>query len=71
MYYVKLNGGIFECHLTEVDWDRIKVMNFDVYLNGIWLNDLFSDKTLEYFQNKLQEQLEYSLAFDPIDVKGE
>lgn len=70
MYQVKLNGGIFDCNV-EVDWERLKIMQFDVYLNGIWLNDLFSDKTLEYFQNNLQEQLEYSLAFDPVDVQGE
>lgn len=71
MYQVKLNGGVFDVDPINIDWDRIKVIEIDVYLHGIWLNDLLADKTLEYFRKQAQEQLEYSCMLDPVSVKGE
>ena len=71
MYQVKLNGGVFDVDPINIDWDRIKIIDIDVYLGGIWLNDLLADKTLEYFCKQAQEQLEYSYMLDPVSVKGE
>ncbi len=71
MYQVKLNGGVFDVDPIDIDWDRIKVIDIDVYLGGIWLNDLLADKTLEYFRKQAQEQLEYSCMLGPVSVKGE
>lgn len=71
MYQVKLNGGVFDVDPININWDRIKIIDIDVYLGGIWLNDLLADKTLEYFRKQAQEQLEYSCMLDPVSVKGE
>ncbi len=56
---VELNGGSFEIDADILGATLVKI---DVYLNGIWLNDLLSERTLAYIENKLKEDLVYHLA---------
>ena len=70
MYKVKLNGGYFDCDITEVN-SKGEVVYFDVYLHGIWLNDMLNCKTLEFIKKELQFKNEYAKVLNCDYVMGE
>ena len=70
MYKVKLNGEYFDCDITEVN-SKGEIVYFDVYLHGIWLNDMLNCKTLEFIKKELQFKNEYDKVLNYDYVMGE